>query len=642
MIYNSSTKKLVCLIVCYLAGLFSLTGCKSPADYKTEADEKIYGIIDKKWRDDFGSKANYKISDTQPSPNDIEVEKVIPASGTLTLPQAVAIATTHNRQYQLEKEILYTTALDLKLFRHEFEPWFFSGARGGYGKEGDAEGIGTEADIGFQLLLANGARIGLKIGLAWFQVLTGDLRGGLASVLSPTLTLPLLRGSDSRVVMENLTQAERNTIYQIRSFNRFRQTFVVSIISQYYLVLQQFDFLKNAENNYKILTDVYEQTEKLAVAGRLPRYELDQVYQDKLRALDEVVLAERNYQQILDEFKIILSLPATAEFKLDENELAALSISWLNKPDFSKIRGTGKEVTKGGLTTEALDLLTKEHELIALIQSGEEDYSQDTYAQLEKIHQQVLDELKITPGLPDDTKLQLNRGKNVFSETDVIETALALRLDLANKADAIDDAKRKVLVAADSLRGELNLFFGADATSLPSSSELSGVGALDDDFVTDRNRANPLKRLRDDNPLRSFQNQSEMGIDLELPLDRVAEQNIYRKALITLNQRQREYEEMVDWLTLEVRQAHRDLTQAAERYRLQLESLELAKKRFNNTLLLLQYGRANSRRVLDAQADLFRAQNAATEALVGHTVAMLNFYRDAGVLQVRPDGMWEY
>jgi len=27
--------------------------------------------------------------------------------------------------------------------------------------------------------------------------------------------------------------------------------------------------------------------------------------------------------------------------------------------------------------------------------------------------------------------------------------------------------------------------------------------------------------------------------------------------------------------------------------------------------------------------------------LVSHTVAKMNFFRDIGVLQVRPDGMWE-
>ncbi len=44
-------------------------------------------------------------------------------------------------------------------------------------------------------------------------------------------------------------------------------------------------------------------------------------------------------------------------------------------------------------------------------------------------------------------------------------------------------------------------------------------------------------------------------------------------------QRRREYEEMVDWVTLQVRQAHRDLNKAAERYRGQSESLDLAQKR---------------------------------------------------------------
>ncbi len=292
--------------------------------------------------------------------------------------------------------------------------------------------------------------------------------------------------------------------------------------------------------------------EKLAAVGRVPKEELERVRQDALRALDLYIQAEKDYKQALDEFKIDLGLPTTAEFRLDENELNALSFSEMAYPD--------------------------------------------------------------------------------FDESEAIEIALVERLDLANSGDAIADAERKVLVAADGLRGELNLFVGVDATSLSSSSELSGVGALDDDFTADRGRLNPLRRFRDE---------SEIGIDLELPLDRVLEQNIYRKALIILSWRHREYEEKADWVTLEVRRAYRDLIEAAERYRVQLESLELAKKRLKDTYLLLRYGRASSRRVLNAQDDLFDAQNAATEALVGYTIATLNFFRDTGVLQVRPDGMWQ-
>jgi len=564
MIFAVLTEKRVStlLLVCSMAIVCALAGCATdPSEYKTEADEKVYSIIEQKWADKFGSTDNYRISDVTPGPNDIQIEKILPPDGILTLPQAVALATSRNRQYQLEKEALYVMALDLRLARHDFEPWFFSGGREGYGKEGNSEGIGGEADLGFQRLLADGGRIGAKVGIAWFRVLTGDVRGGLASILTATIAQPLLRGSNREVVQENLTQAERNTLYQIRRFNRFRKTFVVEVITQYYLVMQFYDAVNNAENNYNTLLDVYSKVEKLANAGRVTRLELDRIRQETIQAKDVLVQAQKTYKQALDEFKFWqLSLPANAQFQLDVKELEVLRSIELSKPE--------------------------------------------------------------------------------FSEAEAVEAALAVRLEIANSSDAIADAERKVLVAADGFRGELNLYVGVDATSLSRSSELAGVGALDDDFTADRGRLNPLRRPRDNNPLRSHRDGAEIGIDWELPLDRVAEQNIYRKALIALNQRKREYEEMADWVTLGVRQAYRDLTEAAERHRIQLESREQAQKRFEKALLLVQYGRASSRRVLNAQNDLFDAQNAATEALVGHTVAMLNFYRDTGVLQVRPDGMW--
>ena len=537
-----------------------MAGC-SQHDYKAEADEIVYDIIDQKWQDDFGSKANYKISDTAPLHNDIQIEKDVP-SGMLTLPQAVALATAYNREYQLEKELLYTTALDQRLLQHEFETHFFGGGRQGYGKDGDSEGIGSETDLGFSRLFANGARIGTKVGLAWFKVITGDVRGGLASILSATLTQPLLRGNDRKVVMENLTQAERNTLYQIRAFNRFRKIFVVRVIAEYYRTLGLVDTVKNAEKNCRTLVWLHDRVEKLAAVWRVPKEELERIRQSKIQAKDTLVQAEKDYKQVLDEFKFWqLSLPVNSELQLDMNEFEVLRSAEMSKP--------------------------------------------------------------------------------LFSETEAIETALSERLDIANSSDAVIDAERKILVAADGFRGELNLFVGVDATSLGGSSELPGIGALDDDFVADRNRPNPLRRLRDNNPLRSFRDQSEIGIDWELPMDRVAEQNIYRKALINLSWRQREYERTSDAVTLEIRQAYRDLMEAIHRHKVQSEALELADKRLKDTYLLLQYGRASSRRVLNAQDDLFNAQNAATEALVGYTTAMLNFYCGTGVLEVKPDGMWK-
>ncbi|NOR67854.1 MAG: hypothetical protein GQ528_10920 [Woeseiaceae bacterium] len=530
---HSSTNQVALLAIFSLAGLCSLAGCAGH-NYKKEADEQAYRIIDQKWRAEYGDKANYKISDVEPSPNDIQIEKAVAIGGVLTLPQAVALATAHNREYQRQREALYIKALDLRLTRHEFETQFFCGFSGGYNADRNDEAVGTEAGVGFKRLLAGGARISTEVAAAWVDVLTGNLRGGLASILSATVTQPLLAGSKREIVTEGLTQAERDTLYQVRSFNRFRKTFVVSVITQYYTILQRFDRVKNARTNYSTLAWLSERVEKLANAGRLPLLEVDEVRQETLKASNIYSEAEREYQQAIDEFKLTLSLSTMKELRLDEGEFEALRAAEMTDPD--------------------------------------------------------------------------------FSEDQVIEAAQLARLDLANSVDAVIDAQRKVFVAADSLRAGANIV-GALGTTSARRADRQSLDSLSEDFG--------------------------VGLELDLPLDRVPEQNVYRKALITLNLRQREYEQAADTVKLQVRQAYRDLTEAAERYKVLSESLELAKQRFNNTFLLLQYTRASSRRVLQAQSDLFDAQNDAGQALVDYKIAILSFYRDTGVLHVRPDGMWE-
>jgi len=49
----------------------------------------------------------------------------------------------------------------------------------------------------------------------------------------------------------------------------------------------------------------------------------------------------------------------------------------------------------------------------------------------------------------------------------------------------------------------------------------------------------------------------------------------------------------------------------------------------------MEYGRASSRRVLNAQQALYEANNAITTTLTDFAIATLEFYRDTGILQVR-------
>ena len=44
---------------------------------------------------------------------------------------------------------------------------------------------------------------------------------------------------------------------------------------------------------------------------------------------------------------------------------------------------------------------------------------------------------------------------------------------------------------------------------------------------------------------------------------------------------------------------------------------------------------------IDAQNDLIQATNSRTTALVRHTIARLQFWRDMGILYIKEDGNWE-
>ena len=70
-------------------------------------------------------------------------------------------------------------------------------------------------------------------------------------------------------MLEPLTQAERDLVYEVRAYERFRKTFAVDVASRYYQVLSQMDEAKNAELNYSNLATLSERNRALANAGRL-------------------------------------------------------------------------------------------------------------------------------------------------------------------------------------------------------------------------------------------------------------------------------------------------------------------------------------------------------------------------------------
>lgn len=525
--------KLFCAL--YLILLLLITSGCTTEHYKADADEEVYSIIDKKWSPDLGQKVNYKISDVTPGPDDLRPEDLLIESEALTLAQAVALATAQSREYQSQKETLYAIALKLTESRHEFASQWFGSFDARYLNDPSDESVSYNSQLGFNRLLTDGTYITTSIAVDWARYLTGDPRTSLSSVLSASITKPFLRGSQRKIVTENLTQAERNLLYQIRSFNRFRKTFVVSIVNEYYSVLQALDGVKNAEENYKSLILAYDEAQLSAEAGRRTRLQADQTEQNMLRAEDNLTSNKRSYQQALDEFKILLALPTDMDIQLDPNELTVLAEMNIAEPD--------------------------------------------------------------------------------FSAEDAVKTALASRLDLANSADYLEDAQRKIEVAADALGADLNLIADLSAASPDGESDIDRLQFQNGDYDVD--------------------------LQFDLPLDRKRERNLYREKLIDLMSIQRTYEKSVDNVKLDVRNSYRRLAESATRYKIQKDSLALAEERVNSTNMLLKAGRAVSRDQLEAMASLLSAQDDTTSTLIDYAVAKLSFYRDIGILKVRPDGLWE-
>ncbi|MHC4535871.1 MAG: TolC family protein [Planctomycetota bacterium] len=533
-------KLLLCVVGIAVSSVFS-GGC-SPQQYKADADKEVYQIINEKWQDDFGQKANYIISDcnTVSSSIDIPVEKVIPPSGVLSLSEAVAIATKYNRTYKRKKEDLYITALRLTGTRYNYALQWFGTIDGTYTDDKSDSGdyddvtIGTSTGVNKTGLFLDGVIYNASIAVDWIRLLTGDPRTSLVSMLSGDVTIPLLGSGAGKWNQEYLTQDERQVLYDIRTFNRYRKQFVVDIVAQYYNILERRANVINEENSYKRLLESKKRLEIEVGTGSKAPSDVDETEQDVLRAESNLVRARQIYEGALDEFKVTLTLPTDAEIALDPNELVALESIGISQVDY-------------------------------------------------------------TPEM-------------------AIETARQWRLDLANSADAVEDAERELVLYAEGLGVQL---------------DLTGTTDVDSPAKTKFDR------------LQFHKGAYSLGFEADLPFSRVAERNDYRRALITLEQQIREYENDEDNIELDMRAAIRDLKTKAEQYRIQQMALVLAQRRKNTQEMLLSIGQGETRLLLEAEGAILSAQNSVTSALVAHAVAKLGFYRDVGILQVKPDGMWE-
>jgi hypothetical protein len=598
--------------------LFCAAGCQ-PADYHRQADGVAHGIIDRAQKQAMGriepftieqpadalrrkllldqklpyaSPASLGTNDLEPiahwpekarrpspgEPAQAPWEKKHPL--VLTLADALQVAARNNRDYQARKEDVFRAALALDLEANQFRNILSGQGEAEYSADySGRESVRSLVDTGtasWQRRLKNGASLAAGFAIDLARLLTQDRASSLGLFADATITVPLLRGSGRHVVTEPLTQAERDVVYSLYAFVRFRQTLAVRVASEYLAVLQQLDQVKNAEDNYRHLIISTRRARRMSDESRLSQIQVDQAFQDELRARDRWVSAQQSYAHRLDSFKITLALPADANIDLDRDELERLAQA------AGMGRGTQPATQPAGPTSMPASAPAADAP-VELVQ----------------------------PDRQGGGPLEMEAQK-------AIPLALERRLDLRTAMGGVYDAQRKVVVAADALGAELTL------TASGSAGGRRGTGSA----------GQPDAQLRPEKGVYAA------GLLLDLPLERTAERNAYRNSFIALERATRDVQELEDQIKLQIRDALRNLLQARESSSIQAQAVALAQRRVESTELFLETGRAQIRDVLEAQEALVSAKNSLTAARVNYRVAELELQRDMGLLEVDEKGNW--
>jgi hypothetical protein len=434
----------------------------------------------------------------------------------------------HSRDYQTQLENLYLAALDVTLQRHFFDliPFAQTGLKydGGQQTVKYNSALTAFTNAGVKQKLPYGGQIVAQAMVDFVDALNAKTANAETATLALSGSIPLLRGAGT-VALEPLISTERELIYSVRGFEDFRRGFIVSVSRNYFNLLTQQNGLLNRQLSYTNLQSLTERTQALYDAGRLTFIQVQQAMQAQLSAEATLVDAQANYQSAVDQFKIVLGMPA-------EEELSIVPVY--------------------------LDLRL--------------------------------------PRLDSDEAVALARK---------------YRLDLQTARDRIEDAHRNVHNAENGLLPDLDLAANVQTGNRPKSDAGNIVG----DETT-----------------------YSASLTLDLPLDRVAERNIYRRSIINFHQTQRDFEELEDRIAIAARDAVRAIASAQTALRIQEVSIRLAQSRLDFANERLKQGIATARDVVDAQTSLLQAQDAYERGRAQLQTSLLQYLQQTGLLRVAADG----
>ncbi len=236
----------------------------------------------------------------------------------------------------------------------------------------------------------------------------------------------------------------------------------------------------------------------------------------------------------------------------------------------------------------------------------------------------ALDAFKLRLGIPLSTRLFLEDkdlqeliGAGLVTAEINPDAAFRIcvekQMDVLNSIDAFEDSKRKVRIAADQLRADVNFFAG---------------GSLQSEGPPDYVHFDPNKL------------QYNAGVTLNLPVDRLLQRNAYRRTLVSFESQLRSLSLTLDNYRDRIDRGLRSVEQTRLNYLSAAEALKVAQRRVENNVMLMEAGRATVRDVREAQDGLIQAQNDLASIYADYLRTRMNLLLNIGVIDTRPEKFW--
>lgn len=252
-------------------------------------------------------------------------DATVPGEGArlLDLETVFRLADTTGREHRQAEEDFILTVVSLLIERHLWSPRLFNDTSVSFVGAGDDGTFDAALSVINTLRVNQRLPYGGSVEARWVtraaQELVNESTNAYTSSsdLVFAADLPLLRGA-GRVAREELLQAERETVYAARSYERFRRSLLVSIANDYYSLLETRARITNQRRQLESQVRRAEETAERVRAGRLNPFQ-NEITANAVKQ-SEAQLANLREQYILqlERFKLRLGVDPREMIALGE------------------------------------------------------------------------------------------------------------------------------------------------------------------------------------------------------------------------------------------------------------------------------------------------------------------------------------